>query len=351
MFESQTYEAILDRMLKRIPDTYDKQEGSPIWNALSPEAIEIAQAFIVMATIIKETFADTAGREYLIRRAKEHGVYPKEATAAVRLGTFNKDIELGERFTCGSIVFYTSKRLGEGSYQMTCETVGSIGNQVSGPLVPINYIEGLESAELSDILIPGNDEEDTEVFIERYLNSFDALAWGGNKQDYINKVSAIDGVGGVKVYKVWQGAKTVKLTIIDSTYHRASDTLVDTVQQIIDPTRDGEGEGQAPMWHIVTVDTVGEVTINIQTRVTVESGYTFEMLKPAILEQVSNYLETLRMAWQSSDNLIVRIAQIDSRILSVEGVTDVRNTMINGSSENLELQSDEIPVIGDIVNA
>ena len=55
------------------------------------------------------------------------------------------------------------------------------------------------------VLVPGEDEEDTELFRQRYLNSLNAQAFGGNQIDYIEKVNAIPGVGGVKVYRAWNG--------------------------------------------------------------------------------------------------------------------------------------------------
>ena len=53
------------------------------------------------------------------------------------------------------------------------------------------------------MVIPGEDEEDTEVFRQRYMDSLNAQAFGGNRADYLEKVNAIPGVGGVKVYRVW----------------------------------------------------------------------------------------------------------------------------------------------------
>ncbi|NLG89960.1 MAG: phage portal protein, partial [Clostridiaceae bacterium] len=35
MFEEQTFEAIMQRMLDRVPNNIDKREGSIIWNALA----------------------------------------------------------------------------------------------------------------------------------------------------------------------------------------------------------------------------------------------------------------------------------------------------------------------------
>ena len=60
---------------------------------------------------------------------------------------------------------------------------------------------------------------------------FDAVeAFGGNVADYREKVNAITGVGGVKVYPVWNGGGTVKLTIIASDFTAPSTELISKVQ-------------------------------------------------------------------------------------------------------------------------
>lgn len=41
MYEEVTYEEILERMLERVPDDMDKREGSLIYDALAPAAIEL----------------------------------------------------------------------------------------------------------------------------------------------------------------------------------------------------------------------------------------------------------------------------------------------------------------------
>ena len=88
-----------------------------------------------------------------------------------------------------------------GQYQVQCETAGAIGNQYFGNMIPIDYINGLQTAQLTDLLIPGEDEEDTEHFRQRYFDSFNAQAFGGNRADYLAKVRAIDGVGNVQSYQ------------------------------------------------------------------------------------------------------------------------------------------------------
>ena len=55
MYEEVTYEEILERMLERVPDDMDKREGSLIYDALAPAAIELQIMYIELDVILKET--------------------------------------------------------------------------------------------------------------------------------------------------------------------------------------------------------------------------------------------------------------------------------------------------------
>lgn len=125
-----------------------------------------------------------------------------------------------------------------------------MGNGIFGRLIPVNYIPGLETADLTELLIPGEEEEDTEILRKRYFDSFHSQAFGGNKKDYMDKTHSIPGVGAVKVAPVWNGAGTVKLTILDAGFRKADRALIEKVQQVIDPLQDGEEMGlrRLAMW-------------------------------------------------------------------------------------------------------
>jgi len=351
MYEHITFEVILQRMLDRIPDQLDKRESSPIYNALAPAAVELQLMYIEFDIILQETFGDTASREYLIRRAAERGIYPYPSTHAVLKGEFTPisiEIPIGARFSLNDLNYYVKEKIEDGIYQVECEESGVKGNQYFGDLIPIEYIDGLETAKLTELLIPGEDEEDTEELRNRYFSSFETKSYGGNRKDYIEKTNSIPGVGSTKVTPIWEGGGTVKLTILNSEFTKATPTLVDTVQQEIDPTKDGHGLGIAPIGHIVTVDTVEEVTVNISSNITFDDGYSFTTLKPQIEETISDYLLELRKDWANQTNLIVRIAQIDTRILGIQGVVDIADTKINGKAENLILSEYQIPMMGGV---
>ena len=400
MFEDQTYEAILQRMLDRVSAKFDKRPSSPIYDTHSPTAIELQIIYIELETIIQNSYGDTAAREFLILLAKDRGLSPEPATKAVLQGEFTpNDIDVtGKRFNIGEINYVVTDQIMPGTYKVQCETEGTIGNQYLGEMIPTEYIDGLETATLTEVLIPGEDEEDTEVFRQRYYNSFDSQAFGGNKQDYLEKVNAISGVGSTKVTRVWNSdikpsdmipssavqswyetfiqsdglneevkkwlttvytaaimkkltvGGSVLITIVDSDdYGKASDTLVNTVQNIIDPDPyTGEGEGIAPIGHVVKVQSAETVPLQIGTTITFSEGYNWSNRKDAIEEAIKAYLLELRKEWSTSTQIIVRVSQIDNHILNVKGVIDVSDTKINDQAANLTLGGFQIPVLGGV---
>lgn len=349
MYELVTYEVILQRMLDAVSDTVDKREGSIIYNALAPAALELQNMYIQLDVILTESFADTASREYLIMRCAERGITPNAATKAILQGEFNMDVPIGSRFSLDLLNYQAIEKISFGVFKMECETAGEVGNENIGTLIPIDYIAGLTSAELTAVLVPGEDEEDTEDLRQRYFDYLDSQPFGGNIADYKAKTNALDGVGGVKVYPVWDGGGTVKLVIIDSTYAAPTSTLIDEVQEAADPVASsGEGIGFAPIGHVVTVVGVSETTVNVATTITYESGWDWAALELYVQAAIDAYFSELAEEWADSDALIVRISQIESRILALTGVVDVTGTTINSSSSNLVLGADAIPTRGTV---
>jgi uncharacterized phage protein gp47/JayE len=399
MYEDVTYEVLVKRMMERAlasNKSLDSREGSLLFLGEAPAAVELQNLYIALDNILKETFADTASREYLILRAKERGLSPTPATPAVLEMTITPEtltLDMGERFSIGELNYYVSKDNGGGVYEITCETAGEAGNDYDRTVIPIEYVEGLETCKITARLIPGEDEEDTEVFRQRYFNSLNLQAFGGNRADYLEKVNAIPGVGGVRVYRAWNSSiapaelippeeagewldgltdvpatiltwlqvvynagknslltvgGTVKLVIIDSTFSVPSDTLVDTVQTAIDPTQNaGEGVGLAPIGHVVKVFPVAGETLDLSFSMYFQRNWSWEDVEPYAKEAIESYFLELAQGWADQDEaLTVRISQLESRLLSVPGVLDIASTKINGEAANFQLPLDSIPILG-----
>ena len=355
MYESQTYEVILQRMLDRVSNDVDKRQGSIIYDALAPAALELAQMYIDLDTNINLSYADTATGEYLERRAGEFGINRKQATFAKRKGVFYAsgdvliDVPIGSRYSIGDLNYIVSEKISKGQFILTSETVGTAGNEQFGSLIPIEYIENLARAELTDILVAGADEETDESLRNRYYEAVNEQPFGGNIADYKQKIQEIDGVGGVKIYPTWQGGGTVKATIISSDYNPPSTALVSEVQTIIDPTlNSGQGIGQAPIGHQVTIFGATSSTINVTARIVLQSGTTIGQIQQDVEDTLNAYLLSLRQSWKDEVTTTVRISQIESRILTVSGILDVSETTLNGATSNVTLTSDQIPTMGTV---
>lgn len=402
MYEEVTYDVILERMLERVSNELDKRESSLIYDTQSATAIELQILYIELDTLIKNSYGDTAAREFLILLCKDRGITSEEATNAVLLGKFTPaGIDLtGQRFNVGEINYIVLELISEDSeasyYQVQCETPGVIGNQYLGNMTPIEYINGLQTASLTEILIPGEDEEDTEVLRKRYFDSFKEQAFGGNRADYLEKVRKIDGVGNLKVSRVWNNdirpsellpsqavtdwyqsvisgvdeevalwlskvyvaacnkkltvGGTVLLTVVNSLdFGEASSVLLDTIQTAIDPVQNaGEGYGLAPIGHVVQVKSAEPVPVYVATVLTFEEGYSWSNLETSIQEVIEAYLLELRKEWADHTYTVIRISQIETRILGIQGVVDIEDTKINDGASNLTLTEFQIPVLGGV---
>ena len=404
MFESKTYEALLASAMARVTAAVDKREGSMVMNGVAPSMAELAQLYIAADFVFQATYLLTAPREYLIKRASDRNMAPYPASAAVFRAVFNIEVPVGTRFSCEDLNFIVTGRLTDDtdtdtrlSHEVTCETVGAVANSYAGTLIPVEYVSGLTLAELVELVVPGDEEEETETFRQRVLDSFQSQAFGGNQADYIEKVRAIAGVGAVKVHAVWNGdispselipgdevtawyeaavgsleapvaawltaiytaaqsrkltvGGTVRLVIMASNNAVPSDTFLEEIQTAVDPVQNaGEGLGLAPIGHVVNVVGVEPETVDITLNLTYAAGWDWAAVQSYVVAVIDEYFAELAESWATADFLTVRISQIESRILSACSamVTDIGGTQINGVEANLVLGADSIPVRGAV---
>ncbi|RXM69437.1 baseplate J/gp47 family protein [Clostridium tetani] len=357
MFEEQTEENILKRMMDRIPNDLDKREESIIYNALAPAAQEVARMYSDMDYFLQCTFASPdMPPELLDLRVGEEGLKRYQATYAIKKGYFYDnennlvDIPLNSRFSIDDFNFKAAEKISTGIYKLKSETTGVESNSITGQLIPIEYIENLSIAKLGELLIPGENEEDNESLYARYIEHLNEKPFGGNVADYKIKTRSIDGVGAVKVEPIWNGGGTVKVVFLDSEYNIPTKELVDKVQTTLDPIQNqGKGLGLAPVGHVVTVKDAQGVDISINTNLVLNKDITIGQVQQDIENTIKEYLLNLRKQWHEEDNIIVRISQIEARILNIEGVADIYTTKINNKEENLSLGVEEVPILKEVV--
>ena len=375
---NKSYADILAAMLSQVDNSLDKRQGSLIQTALGPGAWYLEGLYMDLANLQKNAYVLTAQGEALDLGVANRGLTRKPATAAVRQGIFNAPVAAGSVFKtingADSVNFTSGDQISaEGGvyrYEMTCDTVGIIGNSYSGPIMPITAIPGLTSAQIGEIITEGTEEETDNALKERYVESFGAVPYGGNISEYRQAILAIPGVGGVQIYpaNAYNGGGTTLCSIIDDDFGPASAALVETVQEAICPfevntsTPSPNGYGIAPIGAAVTITSASALAINITANIrfnsNVENGlatYTDD-IKAAISEYITSVAKEwgkALVAHQISYPVTVYVARIIYAILSVSAVANVTNLTVNGGSTDLSLTEtsalQQVPVLGEVV--
>lgn len=346
-YENMTYEVILQRMIGRVVEkdpTIDVREGSIVFNALAGAAIELAIAYTVIGNALLESFVKTASREYLYLACEQVGMNTSrfDETAGVHRAVFNVEVPIGSRWNCDLYNYTVVKLLNSDTeyyYEVECETLGSAPNIKKGDLTPISDVpDGFEIGIIDLCLIEGKDESSDEEIRNEYFEFIKNTVGDGNTNQYLRWCSEYDGIGNAKVIPLWNGANTVKVSILSESNTAASDELISKFQEFLDPNVTGMGDGVAPIGAFVTVSTASELPINVSATFTRDSGYSGTIdLETAL----TNYFSEI--AYKKST---VSYMNIGSVLLNVDGIDTITNLTINGGTSDIVLGAEQIPVLG-----
>jgi len=365
------FEYLLNRALSKVPSDIDQRKGSIIYDALAPACYELTLMYLELRNFYHAAFIQTTFDNYLDLKVAEQGLMRQQATRAIKLGRFtNYDGDpmamfLGARFATihptDSIIYTVVRNRKEpGTYELECEQSGVVGNDYIGNLLPVDNINGLGSAEMSTLLVPGQNKETDDSLRNRFLNAVNSRAFGGNITQYKKEVGAIEGVGAVQVYPVWRGGGTVKVVILDAGYNTVEQAFIGTVQNLIDPRLEGLGLGTAPIGHKVTISTPEVKLVNVEISIALSGDIGENQVKDNIKLALQDYFLILRRNWDIADELgryrtIVFNAQIIARLINVSGVGNVTGVSIQGANEygDLELTQSglvqHLPVVGEVI--
>ena len=353
-YEGMTYEVILKRMINRVTTKYpnlDIREGSMVFNSLASAAVEAAIMFTEIDNSRNESFVDTATREYALLGCKQIGmdINQFEASPSVHKGEFNVKVPLGSRWNCDLYNYEVTEYLGVENayytYRLVCETTGAVPNVIVGDLIAISdNPTGLNHAKLIECIIEGEDETTDDGIKAAYYNFLNSSATDGNVLQYQQWCDEYDGIGRHKIFPLWNGANTVKVSILSTSNDVASAELIAEFQNYLDPGVTGMGDGVAPIGAFVTVSTATEVPINVSATVTLKNGYNSTSL---VEQSLRDYFKALAYSTPTVDTTtVVSYFAVASAILNTEGVASVSNVTVNGSTVDVFIGAEEIPVLG-----
>lgn len=351
-FENTDYDSVLNRLLDDMASRYpevDTRQSSLAYNAVVASATEIANLYSEQDTFARETFAETATREGLAEKLHEIGLAAQDATYGEFEGEFNIPIEIGTRFNNDLYNYSVIELIKEPSgadeyyhYKLLCDTAGSAPNNTFGNLTPIDYVQDLEWAQLTNLIKPGEDEEDTEAMRIRYFYAVNNSHTDGNVAQYKYWADEFDGVGRSKIFPCWNGVGTVKVSIISSAGRAVSSSLLKDFQNYLDPGSKGLGEGQAPIGATVTCTTATEQKVNVVANIKLADGYT-DVTTIDTTKVLTDFFSEIAYVDSS-----VNFMKLGALLMTVDGIKSVESLSLNGSSGNLALGDEVVPVLGTV---
>lgn len=380
--EIYTKEYLLNMALADVPQDVDSRQGSIIYDCLAITCTKLADAIMEVKKIADEAYMVTATvKENIDYRAEERGIYRDKATKAERLGVFTypsgtpASVPIGSLFCTiddnkDNVVNYTVVRQHQqdgvnvpGNYVLECQREGVIGNTYFGEILPLTDMDTLGSATLITVLVPARDEETNESVKQRYYDSFNIEAFGGNIADYRQYMRNFAGVGQVQIYPRTKDDKNIILSCVDPSNQPISQEYQNTIRQELDPENyynngnntSGMGLGVVPIGHYPLVTTPQPVELNIVLEIMLNNTGYLETSKREIENNINSYIQELQASWDDGEGsyaMVVYYNKILAFAETSQGVANVKTCTINGATENIELiqtrEQQFIPILGTL---
>ena len=338
MFEEITFEMLIQRMMDRIPNTLDKREGSVIYNAIAPVAAELAQMYINLSFFHDSKRITKAENDDLDEFGVMFAVDRRSATFAEISGTFMSSggflmsVPIGARYTLQSKFYTVISAISTGIYRLKAEEQGTASN-LTGQLLPVDFIPDLGSATADSILIFGEDAETDEDYRTRLLKTINQRPQDGNVAQYIEWAEGFEGIGSARIKSTSAGFVDVYIT--NAVGQPPSQVLVDNFQEYLDPNSEGLGMGQAPIGAIVTVSGATPKTVDISLKVT--GGAVDESALRVAIEK--------HFAEIAFNKDYVNYFQIVA-VVTTNTNAEIQELLINDDTTDIPLVFEEVPILG-----
>lgn len=380
--EVYTKDYLLNLALAMVPNDLDKRQGAIIYDTLAIVCAKMADTFMEVKQIVDESYILSAQKdENIDYRVAERGIEREQATKAERLGTFTYPngtpaaVPNGALFSTieenkENIINYKVKSeyvvegvIVPGNYILECETAGTIGNTYYGEILPLTDMDTLGTATISTVLTPARDREENDSLKQRYLDTFNIEAFGGNLADYKQYMRQFPGVGQSQIYPREEIEDTIVISCVDPSNQPISLEYQNTVRQTLDPENyynngnntSGMGLGVVPIGHKITITAPKESVIDVDLTIIKGNTAYIETVKNNIVANLTAYFKQLQDNWADGEGqyeTVIYYNQIVTAANGAEGVTNVDACTINNGTENIILSQNKteqfIPILGTV---
>ena len=323
-------------------------EGSLCYNAAALMSVMLEDMADEAERVYNNSYPDTCDREHLIKFAKNRRLYPIEATAAKVKASCNVMLPVGTVMSGDTLNYIVTEYIKQDSETnlhymiLECETSGEVGNAYTGSIYPVDYVDGFNSAEITEIIEKGAEEEETESFRERYFDVIDVLPMAGNTAYYRKHVK--ETVGDVGYVRVTYTAPYVYITVTDSEGNEATSDILEAVEKAMGIN----GDGYALINHQVKAQSAVVTSYEIALSLSVESDAVIEDIEAEIRKNLDKYFEELNEDFETGKTRIIRLSMLINAAVTVKGVTDCTVAKIGSSASNVTVPLSTIAKVGSI---
>lgn len=343
----ETSQEIQERMLLNVSEDYDTSEGSFIYDALKPAAIEFENQQKEVETVrnkldIENLTGDELTRFVYTRTGRIRKPATKANGVVIISGSVGSSIHVGDLVSDGYINFISleEKTIGE-SGQMTvlveCEEYGSVGNATANSITvfPVT-IQGLVDVYNQNAFTNGYDAESDDALRQRYYDKLQRPGKAGNKYHYREWAMEVTGTGDARVFPRYNGPLSVKVVIINSNKQPADEGLIEAVKQHI------EEEMPFGVTDLSVIGATG-LAINLTVTLSLMNDYIETNVIETIKENITAYLKEIAFT-----STFVSYAKIGSIIIDSEGVLDYENLLVNGGTSNVPIGDEQVAIMGGV---
>ncbi len=352
MFEQYTEDYFMERA-REMGDALgvDTREGSVYMDAASGHCLRTAKFYEDLRSVFDLLFADTCTGDVLDEWAAQKQVYRKAATSSYYVPVFDgvaaADL-VGDRFMAGGYYFVLVQN-GEDFY-LRSEIAGTKTNYLlkGERLIPVRNTMGLKSATLGEMYAAGTDPEKDEDLRHRWKEALSEPAENWNKQQFKTSCESYDGVGRAIITPLAYGPCTVKALIISSEGTAPPDSLIEQIQEEIDPESKGLGEGKALLGCKFFAVATGQKAVNISFDVVIASGYSLESTKEMARQELIRYMKDIALDTPDEENMVVQYMKVIGILANMAGIKDLANLTLDGQGENVTVGENSVPVLGKL---
>lgn len=343
LFEDITPETIKESILNAAVEI-DTREGSYFNNLVSPAAYEMYRVYQAMEAFLPILFPDETSGEWIDRRCADYGIERKKGVRAKAVLKFTGKTgavvpENTPALTETGLLFRTDEELilteTSGTVMATAEAEGEKYNLPEGSITVLqNTITGIEGVTSGEATGGINPESDASLCARLY-SYLQQPSTSGNKYDYERWAREVNGVEAAKAVPLWNGAGTVKVLLAGPGMVPAGSDVVEACKTHIEEVR--------PIGASVTVVSATSLPVNISAKVQLGVNTTVETVIEEFKRRLSEYLAEIAFKRD-----VVVYYQLAMLLLSIDGVFDMADFLVNGGTENLSVKSDEIPTLGTV---